>query len=462
MRRPNLLDWYAEVSSALFESAHRANGPLAQITRVRLVERVAQPGEQLQQWRRGGDERAQARRGLFGVVSDRSDRVWCPRRRRFAGTGCGPPAAGNRPDDGPLCPFGLGKGVITHTRPWCCALAADRPKLHAQIGEIPRYEDREAARGLHLLPVRAVAVELEVAGARVERDLSRGYRQYVHRNPGEQNIDEVADMLDRADFHLAREQALELIGWHIGLYHQHKSRCTQDRAIDDQTDAHTMTPFLQRDRNGVRLDYRRQRAPQVGNHRGKAALQIVVPVRGIGVWPPRRLGECGQLAGHLNKGGIEVLGVNVAGIGPVGEQLLPTVDRLQQQKVGDLANAARARGGEPRRQRLATLVEHPGELGDQAGQRQRRGAYESRWDPARVEGGAPVRRNLGDTGKTDAEIAGALLRFQHVAQPQTGDLQRRRLRRGGMRVVGFEFAQRVAALAAVQSDLDGAGLADRG
>jgi len=56
MRRPNLLDWYAEVSSALFESAHCAKSPLAQITRVRLIERVAQPGEQLQQRCSGGDE----------------------------------------------------------------------------------------------------------------------------------------------------------------------------------------------------------------------------------------------------------------------------------------------------------------------------------------------------------------------------------------------------------------------
>ena len=133
----------------------------------------ATPREQLQQRRGDGDERAQARRGAFGIVRDRRDRVWCLRRRRVARTGCRPTAAGNRPDDGPLCPFGLGKGVIAHTRP---VLAADRPQLHAQIGEIPRYKDGEAARGLHLLPVRAVAVELEVAGARVERDLARGHR----------------------------------------------------------------------------------------------------------------------------------------------------------------------------------------------------------------------------------------------------------------------------------------------
>src|SRR5262252_8787304 len=65
MCRPDLFDWDAEVASALFKLAHRAERPLAQITRVRLIERVAHPGEQLEQWCCGGDERAEARRGAF-------------------------------------------------------------------------------------------------------------------------------------------------------------------------------------------------------------------------------------------------------------------------------------------------------------------------------------------------------------------------------------------------------------
>src|SRR5262249_49935223 len=111
MRRPNLLDRNAEVASALFEMAHRAERALTQITGVRLIERVAQPREQLQQRRGDGDERAEARDDGFGIVRDRSDGIRCPRQGRVAKTGCRPPAAGNRPDDGPLCPFGLGKGV---------------------------------------------------------------------------------------------------------------------------------------------------------------------------------------------------------------------------------------------------------------------------------------------------------------------------------------------------------------
>src|SRR5215831_6814003 len=44
MPRPNLLDRDAEVASALFKMAHRAERALAQIARVRLIERVAQAG----------------------------------------------------------------------------------------------------------------------------------------------------------------------------------------------------------------------------------------------------------------------------------------------------------------------------------------------------------------------------------------------------------------------------------
>ena len=155
--------------------------------------------------------------------------------------------------------------------------------------------------------------------------------------------------------------------------------------------------------------------------------------------------------------------MDVAGIGPMGEQLLPAVDRLQQQKVVDLGDAARAAGAVSRAASASPRwLSIPGELGDHAGQRQRRRAHERRRNPALVEGGPPVRRHLGDAGETDAEIARALLRLEHVAQSQTGDLQRRRLRRGGVRVVSFELAQRVAAFAAVHGDLDSSGLADRG
>ncbi len=91
------------------------------------------------------------------------------------------------------------------------------------------------------------------------------------------------------------------LGRHIGLHDQHKARRTQDRAIDDRADPHAVAPLLQRDRDRGLLEHRRQRSAQIGDDRRKAALQIVVAVGGVVVGPPRRLGEGGELAGHLHK-----------------------------------------------------------------------------------------------------------------------------------------------------------------
>ena len=47
--------------------------------------------------------------------------------------------------------------------------------------------------------MRAVAVELEIGGPGIERDLPRRHRQWANRDARDRNIDEIADLLDRAD-----------------------------------------------------------------------------------------------------------------------------------------------------------------------------------------------------------------------------------------------------------------------
>ena len=99
----------------------------------------------------------------------------------------------------------------------------------------------------------------------------------------------------------------------------------------------------------------------------------------------------------------------------MGQQFLPAVDRLQQQKIGNLGDAPRAGLGEARRERLAALVQHAGELGDQAGKRHRGGADQCRRDPLVVEPGAPVGGDLDDAGEADAVVARALVGFEQIA-----------------------------------------------
>ena len=120
------------------------------------------------------------------------------------------------------------------------------------------------------------------------------------------------------------------------------------------------------------------------------------------------------------------------------QQLLPAIDDLQQQEIRTSATP-RAPGAVSRAgQRLAALVQHAGDFREQAGKRRRSRADQRGRDPAVVERDPPIRRDLGDAGKADAEIAGAVLGLQHVAQPQPADLQLRRLRGGGMRIVRLE------------------------
>ncbi len=68
--------------------------------------------------------------------------------------------------------------------------------------------------------------------------------------------------------------------------------------------------------------------------------------------PFRRRGERRQLAGRRHADPEQLLGMQCAGIGVVGEQRLVAVDRLQHQKVGELGGATPARSPRPARRGL--------------------------------------------------------------------------------------------------------------
>ena len=81
-------------------------------------------------------------------------------------------------------------------------LTPDRPQFEPEVGEFSRDMDREAARGLHLLPMGAVAVELEIRAAGIEGYLPRRDRQGPHRDTRDRHVDQIADLLDRPDLDL--------------------------------------------------------------------------------------------------------------------------------------------------------------------------------------------------------------------------------------------------------------------
>ena len=184
MRRAQQLHRHAGVARLLLEAAHRAHRALAQIAGVGLIEGIAQPGEQLQQRRRGGDQRIERRSPIvFAAVGRRGGA-----RRRHRGASSEPralPARAARrrpPGIGRMTVRSPSSGSENGLSLIAAPAAADRPQLQSQVGKIPRNVDGEAAGVLHLLPVRAVAVELEIGRAGVERDLPRRHRQRAHRD----------------------------------------------------------------------------------------------------------------------------------------------------------------------------------------------------------------------------------------------------------------------------------------
>src|SRR5262249_59988461 len=104
-----------------------------------------------------------------------------------------------------LSSSGSAKGLSLIFASHHSASTADRPKLDGEIWKVAGDVHCEASGGFQLLPVRRIAVEFEVAGAGVERQLPGRDRQGPYRDPRQGDIHQFADMLHRADLDLGGE-----------------------------------------------------------------------------------------------------------------------------------------------------------------------------------------------------------------------------------------------------------------
>jgi hypothetical protein len=120
--------------------------------------------------------------------------------------------------------------------------------------------------------------------------------------------------------------------------------------------------------------------------------------------------------------------VKVARVGPVRQQRLPAVDRLQQQEVGDVRHASRTRLTQPRGQSLGPLTEHADQFGSEVAQQRAGGGTQARRYIALVQQHPAVCLDFDDPCQADAGVAGHLAAFEQVAQPKSAYAQFRRHR----------------------------------
>src|SRR5579864_2198363 len=114
-------------------------------------------------------------------------------------------------------------------------LAADSPQLHFEAGEIAGDVQRQPTRGLHSLPMRAVAVELEIRLAHVIGNLPRRDGQSTKGDARQGAVNELAYALDRPELHLGGEIASQAFGLDIGLDRHHKGGGCEKGPIQDRT-----------------------------------------------------------------------------------------------------------------------------------------------------------------------------------------------------------------------------------
>src|SRR5579864_4334375 len=295
-------------------------------------------------------------------------------------------------------------------------LAADSPQLHFEAGEIAGDVQRQPTRGLHSLPMRAVAVELEIRLAHVIGNLPRRDGQSTKGDARQGAVNELAYALDRPELHLGGEIASQAFGLDIGLDRQHKGGGCEKGPILDRRDMHAVAPLLQRYRYRRLLEHGAERLADAAHHRTERGGKVVMLVVREGRRPFVRRGEGRELPSELQRDGIKRLGMDMTRDSQMGKERLIAIDRLKQDEIGDFGDAACAGIGDTATQGLAAMMEQPLYFSDESGEILGRRAIESRRNETFVEDHLLVGTNFGDTTQAQANQAGAVGAFEHQAQ----------------------------------------------
>ncbi len=208
----------------------------------------------------------------------------------------------------------------------------------------------------------AAAVQFEIGGAGVVGDLPRRHRHRQQADTRQLQVDQVADVLHRADLGLLREVPAQALAGDVGAHHQDEAGVVDQAAVAEHRDVHAVGLLDDRDGDRLGVDHRRQRLAQGEHHRGEAGGQVVVVVHRVLLRTPLAGGEGTELAGQGHQFAVQLLRVQRAHAGQVTGEGLGAVDQLQQQEVGDFRGAPGAGCHHPPGEGFAALVEQAQQL----------------------------------------------------------------------------------------------------
>ena len=227
-------------------------------------------------------------------------------------------------------------------------------------------------------------------------DLPRRHRHRQQADTRQLQVDQVADVLHRADLGLLREVPAQALAGDVGAHHQDEAGVVDQAAVAEHRDVHAVGLLDDRDGDRLGVDHRRQRLAQGEHHRGEAGGQVVVVVHRVLLGTPLAGGEGTELAGQGHQFAVQLLRVQRAHAGQVTGEGLGAVDQLQQQEVGDFRGAPGAGCHHPPGEGFAALVEQAQQLLGEGRQGRRGGNVEYRRQVVLVQAQGLVRALLAD------------------------------------------------------------------
>ena len=299
---PALLRGGGEVADAL-----RQRG--AQRGRVGDLPRLAQLRHQQQQPVGEREQRVQAVAAVAGRRQRRSRAVALIRAAARSAR-ASRPATRVRLDEGAAARRAARRVVDRRRRRWPrCRRRRVRtgewPTARVRGREVAGHVQRQAAAAFELLPEFALAVELEVVAAGVERQLARRHRQARSVMPGSCRLTRSLMRSTGPSLDCAGKRWRTCSVGNCERYGEHEAERCAAVGVGNHRGAHAVAAVDQLDRHRVALDHGREQCAQVLDHGRETALQVVVLVQRVLGRHGARSGKRGQFACELEAGQVE-------------------------------------------------------------------------------------------------------------------------------------------------------------